>query len=281
LWALPFTGVITLTSVWYFAERAGVDWDTPPPATALPLREQPSGAKVDRWVAAASAAMPGLKITGVSLPSADGDPVVVQGEWRAWLVRERTNAAYIDPVSDRLLGLRVAHAMGPGERIVHTADPLHFGNFAGLGGKLLWSLFGIMLTGLAASGAMIHGKRLATGHEPGLTRSWRRSLGAALVPSLLLILALPAWFFVNSWQTAGMMLMQPAGAVASQSGVVPVYRSLGGSPSWCARPGRTAAAAAFRLSDGTTMDAAFDAGFFCAELPPGRSVTAFTLRSGR
>jgi uncharacterized iron-regulated membrane protein len=98
LWSLPFAFIIAGTSIWYFVERDAVSWETPPPV-AQPLRAQPDGGTIDRWVATAQMAMPGLQVTGISLPYGDGDPVLVQGEWQAWLVRERTNAAYIDPVS--------------------------------------------------------------------------------------------------------------------------------------------------------------------------------------
>jgi uncharacterized iron-regulated membrane protein len=278
LWALPFTGIIAITSVWYVAERAGVAWESAAPDTASPLRQQPTGAQVAGWVATASAAMPGLTVTGVSLPWGDGDPVVVQGEWKAWLVRERTNAAYIDPVTGKLLGLRAAHEMGAGERIVHTADPLHFGNFAGLTGKLLWFGFGVMLTGLAVSGAMIHGKRLAGASTDTLAGAWRRSLGSAFVPSLLLIAAVPAWYFVNGWQTAGMTLLEPAGTAAAADGPLPLFRTTDtGSTTWCAKPNRVASGATMRASDGTMVEASFDAGLFCADIPANLSVKAIEL----
>jgi uncharacterized iron-regulated membrane protein len=278
-WALPFTALIALTSIWYFAERAGVSWESDVPATASPLRQQPSGEQVNAWVRTASVAMPGLKITGVSLPYSDGDPVTVQGEWQAWLVRERTNSAYIDPVTGKLLGLRIAHQMGAGERIVHTADPLHFGNFAGLAGKLLWFTFGLMLTALAFSGAMIHGKRMTGASEQSLGGAWRMSLGWALVPSILLIVAVPAWFFLSDWQRAGMTLMQPAGTLAGADGPAALFRMEGENSTLCARPSGAYPGAAFRLSDGTVLKASFDAGFYCANVPTGRPVVALAKTS--
>jgi uncharacterized iron-regulated membrane protein len=87
--------------------------------------------------------------------------VIVQGQWQAWLVRERTNAAFIAPETGALLGTRVAHEMSAGERWAHTADPLHFGDFAGLASKLVWLVFGLGLVGLCLTGAVIHGRRLA------------------------------------------------------------------------------------------------------------------------
>nr|WP_237219982.1 PepSY-associated TM helix domain-containing protein [Sphingomonas arenae] len=277
LWALPFTALIALTSIWYFAERTGVAWELEVPTTASPLRQQPSGAEVDDWVRTAVAAMPGIHVTGVSIPWSDGDPVVVQGEWRAWLVRERTNAAYLDPATGKLIGLRVAHRMGAGERIVHTADPLHFGNFAGLAGKLLWFVFGLMLTALAISGAMIHGKRLWGADAGSLGGAWRRSLGSALIPSLLLTVAVPGWYFLNGWQTAGMTLMEPAGTIASDAGSIPLLRSTEDSTTWCAKPESRSSGAVFTLSDGAKVDAVFDAGLYCVEVPHGRSVVALVM----
>ena len=275
LWALPFTGIIALTSAWYLAERAGVDWESPTPGAASPLRQQPTGAQVDEWVATATAAMPGVRITGVSLPWADGDPVIVQGEWKAWLVRERTNAAFIDPVKGTLIGLRAAHDMEAGERIVHTADPLHFGNFAGLASKLLWFGFGVMLTGLAVSGAVIHGQRLAGAPAATVTGAWRRSLGAAFLPSMLLIAAVPAWYFANGWPTAGMTLLRPAGTVVTENGSFRLFRTAAkGSNTWCVKPNRRLSGAMIRASDGRRFQASFDAGLFCAELPADLSIRA-------
>jgi uncharacterized iron-regulated membrane protein len=163
LWSLWFVALMVVTTLWYLAERAGVQLETPPPvASATSNRVQPDGATVARWVATAQEAMPGLAVTAIQLPYAAGDPVTVQGQWQAWLVRERSNAAFIAPDTGALLGTRVAHMMPLGERWVHTADPLHFGDFAGLASKLVWLVFGLALAGLCLTGAIIHGRRLAS-----------------------------------------------------------------------------------------------------------------------
>lgn len=164
LWSLWFVAIIGLTCVWYIAEGAGLDLESKSPTAALPERAfspGPDGAEVNRWTAIARSRMPGLAITGVHLPYASGDPAIIQGQWRAWLVRERTNAVFIHPATGTVLGQRAAHRMPLGERIVHTADPLHFGNFGGLATKLIWVVFGLVLTGMAASGALIFVRRTA------------------------------------------------------------------------------------------------------------------------
>lgn len=163
LWSVPFTFVIAVTSIWYFFEFAGVDFNSSPPEVqARPADAAvPTGEEVAAWVAAARGRMPDLKVNAVTLPYGAGEPVTVQGQAAAWLVRERTNAVYIDRADGRIAGVRRAEALGAGERWVHTADPLHFGNFAGLLSKLLWVIFGLMLTAMSLTGAIIFAKRTA------------------------------------------------------------------------------------------------------------------------
>lgn len=162
LWSLWFVAIIGLTTVWYFVEHAAPSMETPEPQAAtryfLPT---PETERVARWVAAARERFPGISITLVQMPYGESDPVVVQGQWRAWLVRERTEAIFIDPATNRIIGERVASEMSGIERWVHTADPLHFGNFGGLVTKLIWTIFGMLLTGLCATGVIIFTKRAA------------------------------------------------------------------------------------------------------------------------
>lgn len=162
LWSLWFVTIMTVTALWYLVERAGIGWEPAPPSAA-PGSEQvrPNGATVADWAATARRQMPGLSVTAIQLPYGAGDPVTVQGQWQAWLVRERTNAVFIDAGSGAVLGQRIAHQMQATERWVHTADPLHFGNFAGVAGKLVWVLFGLLLTGLSLSGVIINSRRLS------------------------------------------------------------------------------------------------------------------------
>jgi uncharacterized iron-regulated membrane protein len=168
LWSLWFVAVMSVTAIWYLVERAGVNLETDPPsASSRSHMVQPDGAAIRRWVSAARAEMAGLRITSIQLPWGEGEPAIVQGQWKARLVRERTNAVFLEPATGDVLGVRIAHELGAGERWVHTADPLHFGNFAGLAGKLVWVACGVALTGLCLTGAIIHARRLAAAATRG------------------------------------------------------------------------------------------------------------------
>jgi uncharacterized iron-regulated membrane protein len=199
LWSIWFAAVIALTTIWYVVEHAGVEWEQPVVFSAAPSSlDRDDGAAIDRWAAAARRAMPGLAITSITLPAADGDAIVVQGHWRAWLVRERTNAVYLDPANAVVIARREAGAMQPTERFVHTADPLHFGNFGGLVSKLVWVTFGLTLTALAGSGAYIFAKRTRLAIGPAWRLGWFDYLGHWKWPSLAVVSAVPliAYWFI-------------------------------------------------------------------------------------
>ena len=197
LWSVWFAFLIGITSVWYFVEHAGLELNTSPPTLDTTAQDRPvSGAQIDRWVTLAREQMPGLHVTAIALPYEPGDPAIVQGQWRAALVRERTNAVYIDPATDRVVGQRVAHELGIGERIVHTADPLHFGTFGGLAVKLIWVIFGLLLTGMAASGAWLYAKRIRIAVGNPLSHQLFDYLGSWKWPSLALVCAVPPIAFL-------------------------------------------------------------------------------------
>ena len=197
VWSIWFVAIIALTSIYYFFEWSGLDWNSDTPQVPdTNFVETASAADIARWTAMARAAKPGLAITAVALPYGPGDPVIVQGHWQAMLVRERADAVFIDPVTDRIVGHRTAHTMGAGERIVHTVDPLHFGTFGGLVTRLIWALFGLVLTGLAVSGAYIYAKRTKAALGSRRPLAMLDYLGAWKWPSVALVTLVPGVAFV-------------------------------------------------------------------------------------
>jgi uncharacterized iron-regulated membrane protein len=197
VWSIWFAAIISLTSIYYFFEWSGLDWNSETPRVPeAHFVETASAEDITRWAAMARAAKPGFAITAIVLPYEAGDPVIVQGHWQAVLVRERTDAVFIDPVTHQIVGHRTAHLMGAGERIVHTVDPLHFGTFGGLATRLLWAVFGLVLTGLAASGAYLYVKRTRLAMRGGSPFAFLDYLGPWKWPSVIVVTLVPAVAFL-------------------------------------------------------------------------------------
>lgn len=204
LWSLWFVPVIALTGFWYLFEHARyhlVDgkfaYVDAYPLAVHPLPALPSAGERMTFAAlldAAQSARPDLDIRA-AYSDRKGYFYVV-GQAGDPLVRDRSNSLFLDPRDGR-----VAYSQRPGDLSAYwqwsdMADPLHFGNFAGLPVKLLWFLFGVALSGLSLTGAWLHVKRLRRDDTMG--QGWRGTVLAAGVAVALPLCAIPSiWAFLK------------------------------------------------------------------------------------
>lgn len=165
VWSIPFVLIMGITSVWYMLEKADVlEWERPYPRLEAPMTPVPrafTGDDIERWIAIAHREIPDLEITTIWLPWDANTPVQVQGQRGDLLVRDRANRVAIDPGTGRVVAVQRVAEMSGTERWVHTADPIHFGDFAGVTGKIIWFILGLILTALSASGAVVYARRIA------------------------------------------------------------------------------------------------------------------------
>lgn len=167
LWSLWFVAIIALTGLWYLVEAAGVDMNYPkaprfdmPPRVTSVAEPAPTPLTTDQLLQQARNAWPGLDIRNLYPPGSHwGNAFAVDGEGPEWLVRDRANKLFLDPSTGVELARQRAADLSPAARWVDTADPLHFGNFAGLGVKALWFAAGLLLCALVLTGAYLHVQR--------------------------------------------------------------------------------------------------------------------------
>lgn len=116
--------------------------------------------------------------------------MILLGQDAAWLVRDRANGVALDPADGAVLTQLEGEDLGLHERISEMADPLHFGTFGGLVTKVIWFLFGLILTGMSVTGVIIYAKRLEKAERGarGAVTIARQDMGAWAWASLALIL---------------------------------------------------------------------------------------------
>ncbi|TNE60929.1 MAG: peptidase [Alphaproteobacteria bacterium] len=168
LWCLWFVGLIGITGLWYLIEWGGGNARPAPRPKAAIAAANPDGAALDTLVATAQAAYPNLRITSVYFPPKKPGGVVVMGQADAWLVRERANSVWLDADTGAVMQVFRGEDHTVHQRISEAADPLHFGQWAGFGVRLIWFLFGLVLTGLAVSGVVIYWLRIAPADRAGV-----------------------------------------------------------------------------------------------------------------
>lgn len=170
LWSLWFTLIIALTGIWYSVELAMHDLDrglqdapqSAPMLSAKQLARYGDAAArlpLDELITRVHEAYPGLEIAAISLPSDPRGAVDFTGHANAWLVRPSANRVFLNPYDGSVMAIHKGEELPLIYRWVHTADPLHFGDFGGLVTKLIWFVFGLASSGLTLTGAYLWCKR--------------------------------------------------------------------------------------------------------------------------
>jgi uncharacterized iron-regulated membrane protein len=212
VWSMWFVFLIAGTSLWYMAERvldrAGIDLEESQRSIGESDLDalgpvQPAHLPLDQLIAIAKSALPSLEVREIWFPARPTEPIWIRGQAKAWLVRDRTNGVQINPYTGAVIAVHDAVSMPATERWVHTADPLHFGDFGGLVSKLLWVGFGVAMCASAASGAMIYIRRTLRA-TAALRSAGMLMLGGAFMgrwrwANLLAVTAVPAAAYALSW----------------------------------------------------------------------------------
>ncbi|HEX7010644.1 MAG TPA: PepSY domain-containing protein [Phycisphaeraceae bacterium] len=149
------------------------------------LEPLPLSALVQR----AGQAFPGLEIEGIYPANRLGRSVTLTGQAEALLVADTANRVHLDPYTGEIIEVRRGDELSIGQRLIETADPLHFGQFGGLLTRTIWFLAGLALSVGILVGAFIWWLRVTRGK----VRFFRKSRGwtaAALLLNIgLLVLA--------------------------------------------------------------------------------------------
>jgi uncharacterized iron-regulated membrane protein len=159
VWSIWFVALIGLTGVWYLVEDAA-DYGWERKAPEVPKATGVEMIRIDEAVRRVEQAWPDFRIRYINLPSSLSSPITFGGQGSAWLVRHRGNLVYVHPVTGDILRIKDATRVPAIERWIDTSDPLHFGDFGGLATKLVWFLFGCVLSFLAFSGFWLMLRRL-------------------------------------------------------------------------------------------------------------------------
>lgn len=192
LWSIWFLIVIGITGLWYLIEwlqyEAGIgklsfvgteSAYSVHTIAPLPGSEDGRSLLLDDLIARVHAIRPDLEIRAVRFE--DGGMLYVDGQASHLLVRDRANQLYLDRRTGAVLYKQTPQDYSLYWRWTDTADPLHFGDFGGLWSKVVWFVFGLVLSGLILTGTWLHTHRLARSAEGSARHRWPGTMAAILV----------------------------------------------------------------------------------------------------
>jgi len=166
IWSLLFALIIVLTGVFYFAELMIQAAEK----TEVLLMEGPAQVQKEKlagypdlipllpmaaYINNAKKAHPHLSVEGVRLPQQAGDFVYVDGQAGNPLTRDRADHVLLDPATAEVVHVQRSQDLGVLPFITDIADPLHFGYFGGLTTKILWFIFGLIISFAILSGTYL------------------------------------------------------------------------------------------------------------------------------
>lgn len=156
-WNIWFILVVSITGIWYLLEVLGVRASYPDRGQVVSQqakdnRVMPSPDIFLKAMKTAKIEFPDLDIRTVRFPSRKNIPMIFQGQSSAILVRDRANLISFDPVTGEFLSKFRGEQLNATARITEAVDPLHFGTFAGLPSRIVYFIFGFLLSTLAVSG---------------------------------------------------------------------------------------------------------------------------------
>ncbi|MET0313494.1 MAG: PepSY-associated TM helix domain-containing protein [Hansschlegelia sp.] len=185
VWSIPFIAIIATTALWFLIEAVlyanAVTVAAEGPPSALPREappritrgEAPPQPSIDAAIEAVKARHPDFAPGFIEAPETAYGHVTVWGRGSYPLIFEE---AKVNPYSNTLDSARMVSDRSALELVTESMRPLHVGDFAGLWLKLVYFLFGVMLTAMVFSGMMIWAKRTALATSR-LVREFRAPTG--------------------------------------------------------------------------------------------------------
>lgn len=179
VWSIWFIAIISVTGLWFLIQAVLADNHisiSSRPAIGLVAREtvplaapgeQPARISVEQAIANFSAQVPGFTASFIKLPGNAYDTLQVRGRGAYPLMQQSAN---LNPYDGSVITSYTLSDRRALEFVTESMRPLHTGDFGGLWLKLVWFVFGLLLSVMVLSGLLIWSKRTLQATAAALKR---------------------------------------------------------------------------------------------------------------
>ncbi len=170
VWSIWFLLLMSLTGLWYLLQA--VLWHNevefyyevePMSVQQVPAVQAngqlPQMLPLSTALAKAQQFLPELKPAFVAMPEHPRDYYRISGFGDSVFYDQYSYNVWVNPWTGEVADSRVPAQMGGLETVMSITDPLHYGTIGGLWTKLIWFVFGLLVSGMAITGFMIWGSR--------------------------------------------------------------------------------------------------------------------------
>lgn len=185
VWSIWFLMLMSITGLWYLIQailwHADVDIEPHAPIVAieqLPLSNSNTQIPPTPTFTLANALtiakqkFPDIKGTYIMLPEHNRDTYKIYGDGDFIFYDEHSYGVIVNPWTGVIESTRTPEKMTTLETISHIAHPLHYGNIGGIWTKIIWFIFGSILTGMSITGFLMWaGRTVKAARKNNITES--------------------------------------------------------------------------------------------------------------
>ncbi|MCF2948003.1 PepSY domain-containing protein [Paraglaciecola aquimarina] len=169
VWSIWFLMLMSLTGLWYLVQaimwHADIDIEPHPPTVTveqLPkFAEQTATMPISATDAfeIAEQRFPNFKSTYAMLPEHNRDTYKLYGDGDFIFFDQYSLGVMVNPWTGEIEDERNPEKMAALETLTNVVNPLHYGTIGGIWTKIIWFIFGVLLTGMSITGFLMWGTR--------------------------------------------------------------------------------------------------------------------------
>lgn len=170
VWSIWFLMLMSITGLWYLTQAIlwNNDYDLEPHPPTVNVSEVPiNTAKVptpsislSKALAITQQEFPNFNNTYVLTPEHTRDTYKFYGSGDHIFYDEYSYGITISPWTGEVTSTRSPEKMTTLQTLSHIANPLHYGSIGGLWTKVIWFIFGLILTSMSITGFLMWGSRV-------------------------------------------------------------------------------------------------------------------------
>ena len=166
-WSIWFLIIISISGLWFLVQgvldqnqiKIYPDKIQLQPETIVENQTRIRNFSTEDLISKATNQISDLHISYIEFPEDTSDTLLIQGKKHFSILRDNVNSVNFNPQNSSLVASRDANDLSLLQWMPSLLMPLHFGDFAGLTSKIIWFLFGCLMSTLVCSGFVIWTKR--------------------------------------------------------------------------------------------------------------------------
>jgi len=171
VWSIWFLMLMSVTGLWYLIQAVlwqnSIEIDPHEPVIAemqvpkingngsIPLKPY----SLDNALEIAKHKFPDFKTTYILPPEHNRDTYKLYGSGDFVFYDKYSYSVIVNPWNGAVEQIRTPDNMTALQTLSHIANPLHYGDIGGIWTKLIWFVFGLLLTGMSITGFLMWGGR--------------------------------------------------------------------------------------------------------------------------